>query len=403
MKEKKLELFVTGLLIIAFSLFSCTKDQLDPNNDKNDLSLKAGVLKGTALTPIEQLGKSLYFDKISVPNSMACADCHAPSVGFTGPMAGINIHGAVYRGADAQSFGDRKPPSAAYATFSPILYYDATEGLFIGGNFWDGRATGERLGSPAAEQALGPFLNPVEHNNPDVFTVLKKIEKAKYIDLWEEVWGEPFSTAVEKWMENYDRVGLAIAAYEASPEVNQFSSKFDYYLQGKVQLTGQEAVGLEVFNGKGMCNLCHISEGERPLFTDFTFDNLGTPKNQKNPVYKYNPGFIDYGLGGFLATRDDYSAYAAENMGKHKVPTLRNVGKKPGKGFTKAYMHNGVFKSLKEVVHFYNTRDVEPWPAPEVAENMNTDELGNLGLTEAEENALVAFMETLSDGYVMKK
>jgi cytochrome c peroxidase len=403
MKEKKLELFVTGILIIAFSLFSCTKDQLDPEAGKNDLSLKSAVLKGTALTPIEQLGKSLYFDKISVPNSMACADCHAPSVGFTGPMAGINIHGAVYRGADAQSFGDRKPPSAAYATFSPILYYDATEGLFIGGNFWDGRATGERLGSPAAEQALGPFLNPVEHNNPDVFTVLKKIEKAKYIGLWKEVWGEPFSTAVEKWMENYDRVGLAIAAYEASPEVNQFSSKFDYYLQGKVQLTGQEALGLEVFNGKGMCNLCHISEGDRPLFTDFTFDNLGTPKNLENPVYKYNPGFIDYGLGGFLSTREDYRAYAAENMGKHKVPTLRNVGKKPGKGFTKAYMHNGVFKSLKEVVHFYNTRDVKPWPAPEMAENMNTDELGNLGLTEDEENALVAFMETLSDGYVIKK
>ena len=403
MKQKQLKLFATGLLIVLFSLFSCTKDQLDPQADKNDLSLKAGVIKGTTLTPIEQLGKSLYFDKISVPNSMACADCHAPSVGFTGPMSGINIHGAVYRGANAQSFGDRKPPSAAYATFSPVLHYDETEGLFIGGNFWDGRATGERLGSPAAEQALGPFLNPAEHNNPDILTVLTKIEKAKYIGLWEEVWGEPFTTALEKNKENYDRIGLAIAAYEASTEVNQFSSKFDYYLQGKVQLTAQEALGLEVFNGKGMCNLCHISEGDRPLFTDFTFDNLGTPKNPENPVYKYNPGFLDNGLGGYLASRDDYKNFAADNKGKHKVPTLRNVGKKPGKGFTKAYMHNGVFKSLKEVVHFYNTRDVKPWPAPEVAENVNTDELGNLGLTEAEENALVAFMETLSDGYVMKK
>lgn len=91
-------------------------------------------------------------------------------------------------------------------------------------------------------------------------------------------------------------------------------------------------------------------------------------------------------------------------MGKHKVPTLRNVGKKPGKGFTKAYLHNGVFKSLKEVVHFYNTRDIKDanWPNAEVNANINKDELGNLGLTEVEENAIVAFMETLSDGYVIK-
>ena len=90
---------------------------------------------------------------------------------------------------------------------------------------------------------------------------------------------------------------------------------------------------------------------------------------------------------------------AEENMGKHKVPTLRNVDKRPGKGFTKAYVHNGVFKSLKEVVHFYNTRDVKDWPQPEVPENVNTDELGDLGLTHQEEVAIVAFMKTLSDGY----
>ncbi len=90
-------------------------------------------------------------------------------------------------------------------------------------------------------------------------------------------------------------------------------------------------------------------------------------------------------------------------MGKHKVPTLRNVAKAPTPNFPKAYMHNGVFKTLKEVVHFYNTRDVDPsWPAPEVADNINTDELGNLGLSDQEEDAVVAFMETLSDGYINK-
>jgi len=151
----------------------------------------------TTLTPMEQLGKFLFFDKISEPNSMSCATCHAPSTGFTGPIAGINAHGAVYRGAVPQRFGNRKPPSASYATFSPIFYYDEEEGLFIGGNFWDGRATGEKLGNPAADQALGPFLNPVEQNNPSKQAVLEKVAAAKYAWLWEEVWGEPLSYATD--------------------------------------------------------------------------------------------------------------------------------------------------------------------------------------------------------------
>ena len=240
--------------------------------------------------------------------------------------------------------------------------------------------------------------------------VLQKIENARYIYLWKEVWGEAFSNAPEKIALNYDRIGLSIAAYEASAEVNQFTSKYDYYLEGLVELTTEEAWGLDLFNDedKGKCALCHISEpgvnGEHPLFTDFTFDNLGAPKNPENPTYISNPDFVDPGLGGFLATRPEFASMAAENIGKHKVPTLRNVDKRPGTGFTKAYLHNGVFKSLKEVVHFYNTRDVPgmTWQAPEVAENVNHDELGNLGLTDAEENAIVAFMKTLSDGYVIK-
>jgi cytochrome c peroxidase len=219
----------------------------------------------------------------------------------------------------------------------------------------------------------------------------------------------------------YDQIGLSIAAYEDSSEVNQFSSKYDYYLAGKVDLTEQEAWGLELFNGKGMCSACHPSElgpdDKPPVFTDFTFDNLGVPKNPQNPFYDMdkvylddgspiNPlgaNWIDVGLGGFLLTRPEWAMIAEENMGKHKVPTLRNVAKAPGKAFPKAYVHNGVFKSLKEVVHFYNTRDVEDWPDPEVAENVNSDELGDLGLTNEEEDAIVTFMETLSDGYELKK
>jgi cytochrome c peroxidase len=371
-----------------------------------------------ALTSEEKLGKKLFFDKISSPDSMSCAECHAPSAGWTGPIPGINKHGAVYRGAIPQRFGNRKPPSAAYATWSPVFHYDEGEGTFVGGNFWDGRATGEQLGNPAADQALGPFLNPVEQNNPSKQAVLEQVAASKYAKLWEEVWGEPISYDTSAEVEtNYDRIGLSIASYEASSEVNQFSSKYDAYLNGKAELTDQEARGLELFNGKAGCAGCHPSEpgpdGEPPLFTDFTYDNLGVPKNPENPFYgmdnvylddgsPINPlgaNWIDPGLGGFLETRPEWEYLADKNMGKHKVPTLRNVDKRPGNGFPKAYMHNGVFKSLKEVVHFYNTRDVEGWPPPEVSDNVNTDELGDLGLTDEEENAIVAFLKTLSDGY----
>jgi cytochrome c peroxidase len=376
---------------------------------------------GPTLSPKEQLGKELFFDKISSPDWMSCAACHAPEYGFTGPVVGINKRGSVYRGAVPQRFGNRKPPSAAYATLSPVFHYDEDEGLFVGGNFWDGRATGWHLGNPAADQALGPFLNPVEQNNPSALAVLEQVAASKYAGLWEAAWGEPLSTDPALVDMNYDRVGLAIAAYEGSPEVNAFTSKYDYYLAGEVELTGQEAWGLELFEGKAMCSACHPSEpgpgGEPPLFTDFTFDNLGTPRNPLNPFYDMdevqlddgtpiNPmgdAWIDPGLGGFLATVPEWAHLAGENMGKHKVPTLRNVAKGSHSDQGKAFLHNGVFTSIRDVVHFYNTRDVKDWPEPEVAENVNEDELGDLGLTADEEAAIVALMETLSDGYVVGK
>jgi cytochrome c peroxidase len=396
------------------------------------LVVATGIALANDLTPMEQLGKAIFFDKISDPDSMSCATCHSPDVGWTGPIGGINQHGAVYRGAVPTRFGNRKPPSAAYATLSPIFHYDADEGLFEGGNFWDGRATGERLGNPAADQALGPFLNPVEQNNSSQQAVCKQIAKSKYAWLWKEVWGKPIACDDANIETNYDNIGRAIAAYEDSSEVNQFSSKYDYYLAGAVELTAQEAWGKNLFNDeeKGKCALCHISEGEHPLFTDFTYDNLGIPKNPQNPFYgmdmvhldngdPINPlgaAWIDYGLGNFLRTRPEWAAMAAENDGKHKVPTLRNVDKRKDIDFPKAYGHNGYFKSLKEIVNFYNTRDTKPscplsmtakealkmscWPAPEVAETVNVNELGNLGLTDAEEDAIVAFLQTLSDGYI---
>jgi cytochrome c peroxidase len=383
-----------------------------------DISCKKIPNVPDELTNIEKLGKNIFFDKISSPPGIqSCAACHGVNVGFTGPDASINKTGGVYPGAIHERFGNRKPPSSAYATFSPVLHYDNHKGAFIGGNFWDGRATGQVLGNPAADQALGPFLNPVEQNNPDKASVLCQIARSPYSWLWVYAFRTPLTFYTpDQINKNYNRAGLAIAAFEASNEVSSFTSKYDYYLQGKTELTPEELQGLEVFNGAGKCAICHTSTvgpySNKPLFTDYSYDNLGIPKNPENPFYKMdevlvngepiNPAgenWIDSGLGGYLKTTSRWASYANTNLGKFKVPTLRNVDKRPGTHFVKAYAHNGYFKSLKDIVHFYNTRDVETWPEPELSENINYAEVGNLGLSDAEEDALVLFLETLSDGY----
>jgi cytochrome c peroxidase len=368
-----------------------------------------------SLTPIEQLGKDIFFDmNLSSNGKMSCATCHAPETGFVGPDSDINATSAVYPGAVFTRFGNRKPPTAAYGGYSPVFHYDEEQGLWIGGMFWDGRATGETLGDPLAEQAQGPFLNPLEMNMPNAELVCIRVALSDYAKLFEQVWGEgslDFTNNVDR---TYDYIAQSIAAYERSVEVNPFTSKYDYFLNGKAELSPQETKGLELFEGKGKCSSCHISEpgsdNSAPLFTDFTYDNLGIPKNPENPFYsmpkKWNPdgqNWVDLGLGGFLKKAGYPTDVYEPELGKFKVPTLRNVDLRPSTSpeFVKAYGHNGYFKSLKEIVHFYNTRDKEgeDWPKPEYEDTMNTHELGNLGLSPDDEDAIVAFMKTLSDGY----
>jgi cytochrome c peroxidase len=165
------------------------------------------------------------------------------------------------------------------------------------------------------------------------------------------------------------------------------------------------------------------------LFTDFTASNLGLPPNPSMPFYQenkpdqfgYAPNplglrYVDPGVGGFLASQrnphGEWAPHAPSFVGRYKTPTLRNVDKRPRPDFVKSYMHNGYLKSLKEVVHFYNTRDALPackpddrgekltcWPAPEYPETTNRKQLGNLGLSSKEEDLIVAFLKTLTDGY----
>jgi cytochrome c peroxidase len=420
---------------------------------------------------VELLGKAMLYDKqLSVNRNESCAFCHMPETGFTGPVSELNRTAGSYPGSVRTRFSNRKPQSHAYAPLSPVLHYNPGQGDLVGGNFWDMRATGRRLGNPAAEQAEGPPINPVEMGLPDSACAVYRVSERPYRALFERVWGaQAFAISWPRDVEQvcnqpgpppandpmpvhltesdrgraaatFDQMAQAIAGYEASAEVTPFTSKFDAVMAGKAQFTPQEQAGYALFRGKGQCNNCHRDggPGEDPLFTDFTASNIGTPANPVLPYYAEQPpdargyaanlagsAYIDPGVGGFLTERNLLSHPSAvdarwrplssENMGRFQVPTLRNVDKRPNPNFVKAYGHNGYFKSLKSIVHFYNTRDVlrrcgmtdsgegrTCWPAPESVDNMNTKFVGRLGLTDDEEDELVSFMQTLTDGFMQR-
>lgn len=330
------------------------------------------------LSPIEELGKSIFFDEnLSDPAGQSCASCHDPNAGFAEPDKSIPVSEGVIPGR----FGTRNSPPAAYATFSPLFDAQKT----IGGQFWDGRAAN------LVEQAKGPFLNPVEMNNPDKASVVNKVAVSTYADLFEQVFGPDAFADVDL---AYHQIAVAIAAYESTMEVNPFTSKFDAYMGGLVALTQQEQLGMKLFNGTAKCGHCHPTKaqgGNAPvLFTDFDYHNIGLPQNTEFPFSLLNPIPIDIGLGATTGNPKD--------NGKFKNPHLRNIV------LTGPYMHNGILKSLKEVVHFYNTRDIPGmWPPPEIPGTIDSQFMGNLGLTDAEEDAIVAFMETFTDGFFLRE
>lgn len=418
----------TGVAILAcFASAACS----DRTMVTPEVGVNLAVSPAPSPTAMERVGDLIFHDTdLSINENQSCASCHGEAWGGTGPIEAFNLAGATYEGSISGRFGDRKPPSFAYATLSPILHYE--KGLWVGGNFWDGRATGEKLGNPAADQAQGPFLNPKEQALPDLACVVYRVSVSAYVDQYVDVFdsdilGIAFPSNTDALcategstiplsdpdrataLGEYDNMALAIEAFEGSAGVNAFTSKFDV---ARNAFTRQERRGRALFNGKAKCARCHIASGRQPLFTDFTYDNLGVPVNPLNPAYLADNTFRDRGLGAFLEQTG--RAFEDED-GKVKVPTLRNVDLRPFAGAVKAYTHNGYFKSLWSLVHFYNTRDVLPecpgpyaeeqalqadcWPAPEWPENVNRDELGNLGLDFAEEMAIVAFLQTLSDGY----
>ena len=428
------------------------------------------------------LGRALFRDKsLSNPPGQACISCHDPSTGYTFPDSKVNKKYGVAPGAVSGRFGNRKPPSVSYAPFmkTGIPYYDKDAVAWVGGLFWDGRAKN------AFEQIQFPFFNPNEmnnqiHNVAQTAGVSNKLKASTLAPLFKKAYGAKVFSLPPKKL--FGKVAEAIVAYEASPEVSPFTSKYDAYLEGKAELTPEELMGLRLTTGtlrgrpggipfrkSAHCMDCHGESNDMrvapDLWTNSCYANLGVPRNDANPYFKMtdrqaNPDgyntegeeYIDMGLAGFIypyygwSPRRPHGPDPLQLIGAFKAPTLRNVDKRPSPDFVKSYMHNGYFKSLKDVVHFYNSRNLtdvagelidytKPNPygalkgkplfappeyldantlinptglssrrgAPPKGVNKVMDpdamQIGNLRLSEREENAIVAFLKCLSDGY----
>jgi cytochrome c peroxidase len=427
------------------------------------------------------LGRLLFHDTtLSTPVGQSCASCHDADAGFRFPDTRVNRAYGVATGAIPERVTNRNPPTVSYAKYIPDGPPTARFGmdgrsnigerLFIGGMFWDGHA------NTLEHQATFPFQNPNEMNDlvhgmgsPEL--VVRKVRNGANAALFRQVFGD--SAFTRPAGDVFADVCRAIASYERSPEVSPFSSKYDAYLRGEERLTPEELDGLRLmtgtWNGKtrgapytknALCIACHGIEDDPSagpvLWTFSCYANIGVPRNAENPFYRqtdstsnpygYNPlgdDFVDLGLGGYLyplnglppGNRGPGSNGAGDFLtinGAFKAPTLRNVDKRPYPEFVKAYMHNGVFKSLKEIVHFYNTRNlttvqgevidfnrpdpyaglqgVPLWPRPEYPypssilnpagdPGASGGQVGNLGLTDEEEDHIVAFLRTLTDGY----
>ncbi len=341
------------------------------------------------------VGRMLFFDEnLSSNGNQSCASCHNPSAGFADPR--VTAAAPVSEGSVPGRFGNRNAPTAAYASLIPPFArqmtqtVDMTVSSFQGGQFLDGRA------STLVEQAKAPFLNPAEMNNADKAEVVSKVQNAAYAEDFIEVFG---IRAFDNVDQAYDNIAAAIAVFEASDEMNPFSSKFDAVMDGNATFSASEQRGFDLFNGPvAKCGNCHTVDmpAAGSLFTDFNYYNIAIPVNTSNPAYLIDNSFRDGGLGDSPVVT--VPAEQSSEQGKFRTPTLRNVA------LTAPYMHNGVYATLNEVITHYDVTAADsllfvPEIENDIANELNFHTDTGLGLSMQDYTDLENFMLTLTDGY----
>lgn len=328
----------------------------------------------------EELGELVFHDPdLSEPRGQACDDCHDRKLAFSDPEDERTSMGVVQG-----RMGVRNAQTAMYASFAPPLHRDPVTNQMVGGLFWDGRA------ATLERQAAFPFVNPLEMNLPNKAALVERIRDAEYAGAFRQVFGARSLDDVDAAS---DRIFESVAAFERTKAFAPFSSKYDRYLAGQTTLNADEARGLATFEdpARGNCASCHPSrtvDGTPPLFTDFSYANIGVPKFADNPYYmlpsQLNPegaGFIDRGL----ATTTGDPAHA----GMFRVPTLRNVTR------TGPWTHNGYFRSLDELLAHKSSLATRF--LPEVPETVDREHFGRSNLTKQDIADLIAFLQTLTD------
>jgi cytochrome c peroxidase len=278
-----------------------------------------------------------------------------------------------------------------------------------GGLTWDGRA------ASLSDQALLPLLAPNEMANTGPAAIVAKLRRGRSAAHFRELFGADVFRRQDFVLR---QALLALEAFERTPaEFYPYDSKYDAYLRGEAELSEQEKRGLEVFNhpGRGNCANCHTStstNGAPPPFSDFEFDNIGVPRNPRIAA-NADGRYYDMGLCG--PNRKDF-ADKKTYCGLFRTPSLRNVALRD------AFFHNGAFGSLREVLQFYQQRDVLPWkwyprnadgtidkandlPLP-LRRSLNLDApfMGRFGgqlgaISDTDIDDLIAFLQTLTDGY----
>ncbi len=359
------------------------------------LVVSTNALSAPESAELASLGQALFFDlNLSAKRNQSCASCHDPEQAFSDSRDN-GVSGAASLGDDGTSLGDRNTPGTTYASLIPDFHKN-DKGEYIGGYFLDGRA------ATMADQAAGPFVNPIEMALPDNAAVVDRVrENSYYVEAMREHFGESIFSDSDR---AFRAITESIVAFERSALFAPFDSKYDRYLRGEYELTVAEELGrVLIFSQLINCSSCHLldtreySPGE--VFSNHRYHNIGVPANkqvrEKNGI---NVSHRDLGLLENPAVDDPAMA------GKFRVPSLRNVA------VTGPYMHNGVFKDLRTAILFYNRFTLsnpksqtnpetgEFWEEPEVAETVDLELLRD-GQPMAENYvvAIVAFLRALTD------